>query len=314
MIKKIFGCFIVVLMVLVVVPSEVFATAPVDQMCGSVSDNITPDISNQKVYQTFVPTKNTIDAVGAFMSTDEDHSVKIRVLIYNISSIWNFRLVVDHFSLITNTIGYKVIDLPDTHLDPGYYALSFQTLHAEDHVRWIGTHYECYPNGNAIIDDENLPDANMTFTVYGYDTENEPSIPSEQADPSDDNATADSSTPSQQEPTANDSSIPTSTLGSSEAVSAEMPNADLSGVNNKNDQVQPMSGDELAAFLAWVKEDHEANRSHGIFGLSGVLGSILTWPVVIGFGVFFFLLLIIIIIILVVRKRPHHSTDQPQAK
>jgi len=159
-----------------------------------------------------------------------------------------------------------------------------------------------------------LPDANMTFTVYGYDAENESSVPPEQADPSDDNATVDSSTPSQQEPAANDSSISTSTLGSSEAVSAEMPDADLSGVNNKNDQVQPMSGDELSAFLAWVKEDHEANRSHGIFGLSGVLGSILTWPVVIGFGVFFFLLLIIIIIILVARKRPHPSTDQPQVK
>ena len=314
MIKKVVGCFIVILMVLAAVPSEVFATAPVDQMCGSVSDNISPDIGSQKVYQTFVPTKNTIDAVGAFMTPDEDHSIKVRVLIYNMSSIWNFRLVVDHLSQISNTIGYKVIDLPDTYLEPGYYALSFQTVHAEDHVKWVGTHYECYPNGNAIIDDENLSDANMTFTTYGYDAPTESSDPIDQpAQPGDDSSISDPSQ-SQSGATAEDLSVPTSTTGSSEAISAEMPKADIVGVNNKNSQVQPMSEEELTAFLAWIKEDHEANRSHGIFGLSGVLGSILTWPVVIGFGIFFILLLIVIIIILVARKRSNPSNDQSQAK
>jgi hypothetical protein len=296
---------------MLVVPASTKATAPmIDQMCGITADPITPNIGRQDVYQTFIPTLNTLDAVGALIWSNESYPVKIRVLIYDISSIWNFRLVVNELSSVDNVRGHKKIDIPDTHLDPGRYALSFKAVHENDSVKWLGTHRQCYPNGNAIIDDENLPNTDMVFYTYSYDsttgssgTPDESSV-SDRSGTADDSVTNDDSSQSSQSGTSGSTTgSSTSSSSASDAVSVEAPSADTPGVNTKNNQVPPMSDEELAALITWIKADAEANRSHGIFGISGIMGRYLTWPVVIGVGAFILLLIVVGIILLATRRK-----------
>lgn len=333
--KKIVSFTLIYLLALpLLFSSKTFALAPALISSWAPGINYWADCREHEAYQTFIAEDATIDAIGLYVYVNPtlqnpSQQAKIKVTIYNISSIWQYGEVVSVQKAINNDNTWKIIDIPDTRITPGNYAIGVKTINNKNNATWAGSTGDEFILGTAIYDDEVVPDTDLRFTLYGtylgginQDSQNGTGNNSseEQVTPSD----APSTTPAQS-PTTNPTTTPSTTTGSTNAnintrstgsstrTTAGSPNTgssdtsaqppgDLTQVNKSTTTLQPMTTEELKEIMAFIREQQERTKPKGIFGLGGIVGNILTPRNTIIAGSLFIIFLISLIIILILKS------------
>jgi hypothetical protein len=206
--------------------------------------------------------------------------------------------------------GYVEADFADFSLENGIYSISAEAVHSNQKVYWVATTGTCYPGGYALVGDETRVDLDYFFSVYAY---NSISVAPEEEDTDSLNA----GTPASN---INSSNSLGSSLSNLPSGAKEIITSDLSGdapVNNSSTNTVSassknlMSDEELRQQIAGILKDIEENQNtDGAFGLSGVIGRILTRPIFYGICV---LVLFLIILIIVRSKKKKGGIDKQSA-
>lgn len=283
----------------------------VDQMCNSFSDAVRININDQTAWQLFAPTKNTLDEISFPIFSLQESPVKIKIRIWDLTSPERRSQLVEKNVAVDTVNGWKSYDFGGISMPLGIYGITITTLHDQD-VVWLATHYPCYPPGSAVIDGQFHEELDFGFAVYAHDTITssvDQTLPADTDSSNQTDSVSDSTGSNADQPavssTVNDSAVIDTSVANPEIT-------DTANTNKVNDYGKKlMTDEETQELIAWILADAEANRSHGIFGLSGVMGSILTWPVIIGVGIICLLLIIIIVVIVVLRKRKNRSSSVP---
>lgn len=313
----------------------------VDQFCtieSTPSDAIGIDLTESSGYQTFSPTRNTLESVELILGTFSPNDAKAKVKISKYSpasplSPSTITVVAEKFiSVRADGDGFYTINFDDTPLPAGIYLLSVEAVHSNEKVYWLATSGLCYPGGYAVISGIIRDDLDFFFSVMTYDSpvrseESTLGTAPEESVPADDTSVDSSSSTSA---TSSSQSDQSTTTGTSNATSAETPkdfpagakkistesiegkpSGDTTNANQSNAYTDKLMADkELQETIAFILNDIEKNKSKGgAFGLKGRVGELLTWPVfytICGIAA----LLVLLKIIGFIRKRSKKSNSE----
>jgi len=301
--KKTFVSLLVAILVffLSYSPAEAAPMDHIDQKCDSSENEPTQiNINDQMVTQIFVPSKNTLDAVLIFGRAVNNQNAKLRVKVVDVSSLTVARRIAEKIIVIDNNSNWYTADFPDVPMPAGRYIVNVSPVHENMKINVYASNNDCYPNGQLIVDGHYYTDKDLIFAISAYDSV-APATP-EPATTDSDNY--ESSVSDQDETSIADEqpSAPTAESEKSNTFSATL--GDSTDTNTKTEYSDKiMTEVEKQALADWAMKDYEQNKSQGAFGLGGMAGSILTWPVVIGAGIFFVILIIVLIVVLATRKK-----------
>lgn len=279
-----------------------------DQGCLSVDGTFSMmglPLSQYYAKQIFFPSHSMLD--GVYLSVYSAENVpraKARVDIVDVSRP-NATLLVRKFFSAVNTDNVVYVDFDDIAIPAGTYAVIVRAVEDKE-VYWdtVDTLSDCYPNGYAILENQTFPTMDMMFAIDTYDPGTNTSNPSSTTDPVDQSTTPNS--PSN--PTSSTSTPATSNISNQQTTTSSKTLSSLSGtVESKTAETNAkventvtaeskafMSDKEKQELIAWILADYEENHPSGAFGLSGIAGRILTWPVFYGICGILFLIIIIL--------------------
>lgn len=322
--KKLFVSLVCFLSLVSIFPTKALAWDPLLISSWSITTSYYGNCRTEEAYQTFAADSYTVDGLGLYVYVQPtfifpSDQAKIKITIYNISSIWLYSEVASYTKAINKQSGWTVFDMDDLFLAPGYYAIGVKSISSSTNVIWAGTE-GIYPFGHAIYDDEIVENIDFGFIIYGQWGEVSQGLDLDNIDqgsepaPADQSTSSSASTPSSSGASGSTSSTSTVSntstgTGVNQTSVAEPTSAELSKANQEISSVKPISDDELRELLAFIKAEHEKNRANGIFGLGGVLGDILSFRNVI----IFLALIAIISVISILRKKKNtaQATSEP---
>ena len=295
-----------------ILPAKAAPMDHLDQGCAYSLDVPTGiSINSHVITQVFSSPKNTLDAVVIAAYSLNNPNAKMRVKVANATSMAVAGVIAEKTIGINNSTDWYTVDFSDVPMPSGIYIIIVEPVHQDMQINVFLGNGECYPGGQVIIDGQADMERDIFFYVSAYDSVT--TTPQEPVDTPDDNSIA---SPSDQSAaiTPSDRSIaPTTSESNSQTV--ESTATTLGDTANTNEKTayseKEMTDEELQALTNWILEDYERNKSHGAFGLGGMVGSILTWPVVIGAGIFFVILIIVFIIVLTTRKKKVVAIETP---
>lgn len=204
--KIIFVLSLPLLLCSFLIPTNSYALAPIDQVCstGVASSNLYSFIgSNHMVYQAFIPTKNTLDAVGVRVKSEIGATSTVKMEIMDFLTP-PFSTIASMTKTIGSTEEWVTFDFPDVPMPRSGYVIFLKNVSQNEHAIWRQNNGTCDPRGFAI--EEGIPNMSRDFgfAVYAYDSGG-----------SNGNNSGNGSQPPAQNPPSGSSSSGTSPLGTS---------------------------------------------------------------------------------------------------
>lgn len=305
----------IVLCAVLFLPITALATETPDQVCvGNPFDEgraISVQLSLNG--QVFVPTLNHIKKVAIFAKAVNGSTAKVKLKIQK--AWWNSNMPTYEKTIVINSDAWWYeANFGEASVEPG--VAYFLTVEPQNNamIQWyLKEDPNCNPSGYAFVSGKIEREKDFYFSVRSEDQIVQLEAPvdtgSQEGVTENDNATPtpttittqtsqpDSSTSSQQ-------SGQSSTSTRSDKTSQDITKSDVVGSNKSVASSSKLSDEEVEQILAMIAQDYKANHKTGAFGLGGVVGRILTWPVFYSLAGLI-LLTILITVIIRARKRTY---------
>jgi hypothetical protein len=127
--------------------------------------------SNHMMYQAFVPTKNTLDAVGVRVKSEIGATSTVKMEIMDFMNP-PYPVIASATKTIGNTEEWVTFDFPDVAMPLSGYVIFLKNVSQNEHAIWKQNNGSCDPRGYAIEDDMPNLSRDFGFAVYAYDSNN----------------------------------------------------------------------------------------------------------------------------------------------
>lgn len=311
---------IVILGIIFTLPSKSLADS-LDQICSSPLENGRAVPIRLTLHgQLFIPTLNHISKVAIFAKSTSGTSAKVKLKIQK--AWWGYNLPsYEQTILVNNSESWYEANFHEVPVNPGAsYFLTAEPINNASIEWYVKDEADCNPNGYAFVGGSIERDKDFYFWTRGYNETiqlGDPAAPVEQdqsTDPSAVDNSIDNSNSSNPAP-----SIGTATPSSAtNETSSEIPNTkpstnstskvgsvstkEVSIANKSVSGAQKISDEEVEQVLKMIAEDY-AKQKRGIFGIGGVVGRILTWPILVGLAAALILFIGFIFTMIAIIKR-----------
>ena len=140
------------------------ALAQIDQVCSiGVAGTTGYTFLSHEPYQIFVPTKDTLDAVGVYIKADASPSATVRLQVIN--AVTGQSLGTKDAN-ITDQWSWVTFDMNDTQMPNAYFAIAIAEI--TGHAVWKHGPTSCYDRGYAVYDNVEHLELDYGFAVYTY--------------------------------------------------------------------------------------------------------------------------------------------------
>lgn len=305
-------CLLALLVSFFAFSPKAFALSPVDQVCSTgAAGSITYSFigSNHEIYQIFVPSKNTLDAVSLRVRTEIGESSTISVQVYNVTNA-PMQEIASLSQSVGQTEQWLTFDFDDVPMPLGVYVIKAKSIDEHAHAIWKTVENGCYERGYAVLDGEVDTALDFGFAVYAYDASESTPTPATQADNTEEDAqeSSDQSNPSQDSPSQSnpegdtgDDSVSSATNSSSGSVLGSIPSSSVS--SGDSDIITKEEAEKIVRELSEGDSSQESPNMLGFFLVQAIVPVILLSTL--------FLIFVVGMILLFARRRKKDLSAQP---